>query len=344
MKYLSGIFALLLVSSCGCGKNSGTPPPAVAPSNLVVTAVVSTDNSGTVAFTATADNAVTYDYDFGDGTIKTVPTGKIDYIYNVTGNNTFYVTVNAKSASGQLISKSIQVAVNITPTLVWSDEFNVNGAPDPQKWNYETGTGSNGWGNGEAQYYTSRPENVIVQDGKLKITAKKENYNGSAYTSARLLTRDKFAFRYGKVVVSAKLPTGAGTWPAIWMLGSDVGTAGWPACGEVDIMEHKGSTLNKIYATLHYPGHSGGNGDGSTVTIQGVAESFHEYVVDWRQDKIRFYVDNQLFFTFANNNNVPFNHDFFLLINFAMGGGFGGTIDPAFTSAVFEVDYVRVYK
>ncbi len=345
MKYMSGIFAFLFISICGCGKSGNSPAPQVPPSNLVVTAVVSTDNSGNVSFTATADNAVTYDFDFGDGTIKAVPTGKIDYKYSVnTGTNSFYVTVTAKSAGGLVITKSVPVVVNVVLALFWSEEFDVNGAPDPKKWNYDIGTGDNGWGNGEAQYYTSRPENVIVQDGKLKITARKEDYNGSAYTSSRLLTRDKFTFKYGKIVVSAKLPTGGGTWPAIWMLGSNIGSVGWPACGEIDIMEHKGNQLNNIYSTLHYPGHSGANGTSSSIMIQGANTGFHQYALDWSPSQLRFYVDDQLFHTFPNNGGLPFNQEFFVLLNFAMGGGFGGAIDPAFTNGVFEVDYVRVYK
>ena len=119
----------------------------------------------------------------------------------------------------------------------------------------------------ELQNYTNRTDNSIVSNGTLKIIAKAESYNGSPYTSARLLTKDKFSFKYGKVEARAKLPEGVGTWAAIWMLGDNISTAGWPACGEIDIMEHLGRQLNKIYGTLHHPGHSGGNGDGSTVTI-----------------------------------------------------------------------------
>lgn len=203
---------------------------------------------------------------------------------------------------------------------------------------------SDGWGNQEKQYYTNRTQNVEVSNGTLKIKAIKESYNGSAYTSARLLSKGKFEFKYGKVEVSAKLPVGGGTWPAIWMLGANVGTAGWPACGEIDIMEFKGNQPTTIYGTLHYPGRSGGNADGKTTILPNAQAGFHKYTVDWGATTIRFYVDDQLFFTFNNSTAVPFNHDFFILLNFAMGGTFGGAIDPAFTSAVFEVDYVRVYK
>jgi beta-glucanase (GH16 family) len=238
-----------------------------------------------------------------------------------------------------------QVTVNVkavTPGLFWSEEFNTDGPPDPAKWGYDLGAG--GWGNAELEYYTDRPANAIVQNGVLKINAVKENYNGSAYTSARLLSKNKFAFTYGKVEVRAKLPAGVGTWPAIWMLGSDISSAGWPNCGEIDIMEHRGSELNKIFGTLHYPGRSGGNADGGTKVISNATTEFHTYSIDWSATAIKIYVDDQLYHTVANSASIPFNHDFFFILNIAMGGGFGGTVDPAFTNATMEIDYIRVYK
>ena len=178
----------------------------------------------------------------------------------------------------------------------------------------------------------------------LKIKVIKESYNGSAYTSARLLSKDKFSFKYGKVEVSAKLPTGVGTWPAIWMLGSNINTAGWPASGEIDIMEHKGSELNKIYGTLHYPGRSGGNADGSTRMITNATSEFHKYSLEWSASSIKIFVDDQLVHSVANTTALPFNHDFFLILNQAIGGGFAGPVDHAFTNSTFEIDYVRVYQ
>jgi beta-glucanase (GH16 family) len=305
-----------------------------------VNAIPSTDNSGNVSFTATAINAVSYEYDFGNGVFQTVPTVVVTYQYPNGG--TYTVNVTAKGAGGQTISKSLQVTVATALGLVWSDEFNTNGAPDPAKWGYDLGGG--GYGNNELEYYTNRPENVIVENGVLKIKAIKENYNGSAYTSARLLSKDKFAFKYGKVEVSAKLPAGVGTWPAIWMLGSNISTAGWPACGEIDIMEHRGSELNKIFGTLHYPGHSGGNADGNTKMISNATTAFHKYSLDWSASAIKIYVDDQLIHTVANTASLPFNQDFFFILNVAMGGTFGGTVDPNFTNATMEVDYIRVYR
>ncbi len=340
------LFSFFILISCKKGgTNNGTTN--TAPSNLVILANVSSDGSGTVAFTATADNAVSYDYEFGNGVFLTVASGVTNYQYTLVGSNTYTVTVTAKSSSGLTIKKSIQVTVNVSagiPVLVWSDEFNVDGAPDPAKWGYDLGTGSGGWGNNELQYYTNRPENVVVQGGSLKIKANKENYSGSIYTSARLLSKDKFVCKYGKVEVRAKLPAGVGTWPAIWMLGSDISTVSWPACGEMDIMEHRGSELNKIFGTLHYPGRSGGNADGSTKVIANATTEFHIYSLDWTSAFIKIYVDNQLYHTVTNTINIPFNHDFFFILNVAMGGTFGGPVDPTFTTATMEVDYIRLYK
>jgi len=339
MRYLSVLLLFILVMGFSCKKKS-SPPVDIAPTNLTLNAVVNTDNSGNVAFTASATNAVTYDYDYGNGIFQTVASGIVTYKYPASG--TYTVNVIAKSSTGKTISKSIQITVTVAVSLIWSEEFDVPGAPNPAKWGYDLGAG--GWGNAELQNYTNRADNVIVSNGTLKITAKAESYNGSAYTSARILSKDKFSFKYGKVEVRAKLPIGLGTWPAIWMLGNNISTAGWPACGEIDIMEHIGNQQNKIYGTLHHPGHSGGNGDGGTVTIPNVSTEFHKYSLDWSAATIKISVDDVPFFTFSNNSSLPFNQNFFIILNVAMGGTFGGTIDPAFSSSTLEIDYVRVYQ
>lgn len=311
-----------------------------APSNLSVTASVSTDNSGNVSFIASATNASTYDYDFGNGIFQTVPSGLVTYKYPASGNYT--VNVIAKNTAGQTISKSIFVMVTVAVSLLWSDEFDQSGAPNPAKWGYDIGAG--GWGNAELQFYTSRTDNAIVSNGTLKIIAIKESYNGSPYTSARLLSKEKFSFKYGKIEVRAKMPSGFGTWPAAWMLGSNINTATWPNCGEIDIVEHKGSDVNKIYGTLHYPGHFAGTADGGTKVISGATTDFHIYSCEWSASAIKFSVDDVLYYSFANNNTLPFNQNFFVLLNLAMGGNFGGSVDAGFTNATFEIDYVRVYQ
>jgi beta-glucanase (GH16 family) len=338
---------VLLVFVSGCSKDDGGGNTVITPTNLVVNTTISTDGSGKVDFTATADNAVSYDFEFGTGVVRTVANGITSYTYTLVGTNTYPVIVTAKSSTGQTLKKTISVTVTVSQpntTLVWSEEFDVNGAPNSAKWGYDIGTGSGGWGNNELQYYTNRPENVIVDGGVLKVKAIKESYSGSQYTSARILTKDKFAFTYGKVEVRAKLPAGVGTWPAIWMLGSDISSVGWPACGEIDIMEHLGRDLNRIYGTLHYPGRSGGNANGATKTITNATTEFHKYGLEWSADYIRISVDDEVYLQVPNSAGIPFNHDFFFIVNIAMGGNFGGAVDPAFTSATMEVDYIRVYK
>jgi beta-glucanase (GH16 family) len=343
MKLMSIFFSLLFATMfSACGKDDDGPAATPAPTNLVVTATVNTDNSGNVAFAATATNATTYDYDFGNGIFKTVPSGSVTYQYPASG--TYTVNVVAKGAGGQTVSKSIQVTVNVAQSLVWSDEFNTDGAPDPTKWGYDIGTGSGGWGNAELEYYTDRRDNSVVSGGTLKIIAKKETFSGSNYTSARLLSKGKYDMTYGKVEVSAKLPSGVGTWPAIWMLGSNADAVGWPACGEIDIMEHLGRDLNKIYGTLHYPGRSGGTADGNTKMIANATTEFHKYALDWSAAAIKIYVDDQLVHSVNNSNAIPFNHNFFFILNLAMGGNFAGPVDPAVTGGIMEVDYIRVYK
>ena len=333
---------LLLVSviAGSCSKSKSPGDSDTPPSNLTINAVVNSDNSGNVAFSATAMNAVSFEFDYGNGIFETVITGVVTYKYPSSG--TYTVKVTAKSASGQTISSSVQVTVTVAFGLVWSDEFDVPGAPDPAKWGYDLGAG--GWGNNELQHYTNRAENVIVSNGTLKIMAKAETYSGSAYTSARLLSKDKFSFKYGKVEARAKLPEGVGTWPAIWMLGNNISTAGWPECGEIDIMEHLGRQLNKIYGTLHHPGHSGGNADGGSITIANATTEFHKYAVEWSASVIKISVDDVVFYTFNNAANLPFNQNFFLILNMALGGNFGGAIDPAFNNATLEIDYIRVYQ
>ncbi|WP_170110174.1 glycoside hydrolase family 16 protein [Flavilitoribacter nigricans] len=231
---------------------------------------------------------------------------------------------------------------------VWADEFNTDGAPNADNWTYDLGTGDNGWGNGEAQFYTDRAENVYVDNGTLKIVAKRENYNGTQFTSTRLKTEDKFEFTYGKIEVRAKLPNGGGTWPAIWMLGADYQTNTWPACGEMDIMEHVGNNQNVVQAAIHTPSSFGDTENKASTTVNGVSDDFHVYELEWTADALKFSVDGNNFYTYEpevkDASTYPFNKDFFLILNVAIGGALGGEIDNTFTEGVMEVDYVRVYQ
>ena len=337
-------FALLsvLFVSAACGKKSTVGPSNTAPAGLTVQAKVNADSSGNVSFTATATNAVSYDYDFGNGVFQTVPSGSVTYKYPAAGS--YSVNVVAKSSGGLTVSQTVQVTVVIKTSLIWSDEFDVAGSPDATKWVYDTGTGSGGWGNNELEYYTSRTDNAVVSNGTLKIIAKKESYNGSAYTSARMLTRGLFSFQYGKIEIRAKLPASTGTWPGIWMLGNNFATAGWPACGEIDIMEQSGSQKNTILGTMHYPTQRGQYGDGGSTTVTTASSDFHRYATIWSASSIQMLVDDVVYYTLPNSSGLPFNQNFFIILNLAMGGNLGGTVDPAFTTDQMEIDYVRVYQ
>ncbi len=343
MKTMKTIALIALVAIfTNCSKNNeANVSTADKPANIILKPIVSADNSGTVAFTVTADNAVSYEFDFGNGVFQNSTTGNVTYKYPVAG--TYTVKVTAKSQSGKITVKSMQVTVSAAEVLVWSDEFEVAGAPDPGKWGYDLGN-NNGWGNGELEYYTNRTDNAVVSNGTLKINAKKETYNGFGYTSARLLTKGKFNFKYGRLEVKAKLPATAGTWPAIWALGSDVDTNPWPGCGEIDIMEQTGNDKTKVLGTFHYPGRSGGNADGSNTTVSTATSAFHVYAVQWDAAAIKISVDGIVYKTLTNSSSVPFNHNFFMILNVAMGGSLGGTIDPNFTSSTMEIDYVRYYQ
>jgi beta-glucanase (GH16 family) len=234
--------------------------------------------------------------------------------------------------------------------ITMQDEFDVAGTPNDKIWGYDIGTGTNGWGNNELQYYTDRSSNVEVKDGMLKITAIKEDYEGAAYTSARLLTKGKFDQKYGRFEARMKLPWGQGMWPAFWLLGADFDTAGWPHCGEIDIMENRGAEPTKVSGTIHGPGYSGGN----PVTKDYVLPNgrfdteFHVFGIEWGEDYINYYVDDVLYnqITPADvNGEWVFDQPFFIIINLAVGGNFGGPPDKDATVFPQEmlVDYVRVY-
>ncbi len=239
-------------------------------------------------------------------------------------------------------------------SLVFADEFDVEGAVDSSKWLFETVAPNNGaWWNGEKQHYTDRIDNAYVSEGTLKIVAKKERYTfaGSTknYTSARL--NSKFNFTYGRIDVKAKLPEGAGTWPAIWTLGTNLGTVGWPACGEIDIMEHWGHEPTKVSSAIHTVACSGVNNCpdnkiGEKV-ISDYATAFHVYSAEWTSEAIKFYLDNQLLYTYSPEtktaDNWPFTKDQFILLNVAMGADWFD-IDPDFNESAMEIDYVRVYQ
>jgi beta-glucanase (GH16 family) len=234
--------------------------------------------------------------------------------------------------------------------LVWNDEFNYTGLPDSVKWNYDTG--GHGWGNNEAQYYTSKElKNAKVENGNLIITAIHEKIDSNHYSSARLITKGKADWLYGKIEVKAKLPKGTGTWPAIWMLAS-TNPLKWPDDGEIDMMEHVGFDPGKIHFSAHTKQyhHSIGTQKTGTTMIADAQDVFHIYSVVWSSEQIEWFVDGKKVFSFANehtgNKAWPFSKPFYLLLNIAVGGFWGGQkgIDETIFPQQMLVDYVRVYQ
>jgi beta-glucanase (GH16 family) len=240
--------------------------------------------------------------------------------------------------------------------LVWSDEFAVDGAPDSTKWDYDLGDGcpdNCGWGNNELQYYTRDSTNVRVYAGQLILEARHDSLGGKPFTSAKIVTRRKGDWRYGRIEVKAKLPRGKGTWPAIWMLPTDWKYGGWPSSGEIDIMEHVGYDPGVIHGTIHTEAynHVKGTQKGEKVSIADAQDTFHVYAIDWTENKIDFYVDDNHYYSVARDpaedyKGWPFDQRFFLIMNIAVGGNWGGAegVDPSIWPQRMEIDYVRVYQ
>jgi beta-glucanase (GH16 family) len=239
--------------------------------------------------------------------------------------------------------------------LIWNDEFNYSGLPDSTKWNYDVG--GNGWGNNEKEYYKEKSlENSFVKDGKLHIVGKKEDYGNKNYTSARLTTYPKFSFQYGKVEVRAKLPKGKGTWPAIWMLPNSIRTKAekWPDCGEIDIMEEVGKDPDFIHTSMHSGIYNFLKNNQYTHfdKVSHTSDRFHLYGIEWTSRSIRFFIDHKLFYEArkgengkdTSNGGWPYDKPYFLILNLALGGNWGGNIDDSIFPATMEVDYIRVYK
>jgi beta-glucanase (GH16 family) len=234
--------------------------------------------------------------------------------------------------------------------LVLQDEFDVNGAPNSSYWNYNIGTGTNGWGNNESQYYTSRPENIVVENGMLKITAKQELYMGSGYTSARITSKGKIEKKYGRIEARVKLPYGKGIWPAFWMLGANSDTVLWPQCGEIDIMEYLGNNPTTAFGSLHGPGYSGANSITKNYTLVNdrFDTGFHVFGIEWGKNYINYYIDDVLY-NRLTPADVPgewvFNEPFYIILNVAVGGNLPGSpnSETSFPQSMY-VDYIRIYE
>jgi beta-glucanase (GH16 family) len=234
--------------------------------------------------------------------------------------------------------------------LIWSEEFNYSGLPDSTRWGYETGYIRNN----EKQYYTrARLQNVRVEDGQLIIESRKEEYNGFSYTSASINTLGKDSFPVNsRMEIRAKLPAGAGIWPAIWMMGNDIKKVDWPACGEIDIMEYLGRTPGVIYGTFHWQDAARTDSvihlaKGDTTLLTDASKNFHVYGVERTADKLSFFVDNKYYFTVHADSTIErdlFRHAFYLLINTAVGGDWGGEIDTTIFPQKYYIDWVRVFR
>lgn len=256
-------------------------------------------------------------------------------------------------AVGSSCKKSITQTYSFVASPTWEDDFTTDGLPNPAHWSYDVG--GHGWGNQELQFYTdSRLKNARVENGKLIIEAHKESFNGSAYTSARLVTKQKADWLYGRVVVRAKLPRGRGTWPAAWLLASQQTYGGqfWPDNGELDVIEHVGFDPGRVHANIHTRAyhHSIGTNKGSNVVVPDVQDAFHDYSMDWTPESVTFKIDETVIFKYNNPQQTwkewPFDKPFHLLLNIAVGGGWGGQqgIDDSIFPQKMEVEYVRYYK
>lgn len=261
------------------------------------------------------------------------------------------------AAAVLFVDHSASTAPPVNPwKLVWADEFNYTGLPDPAKWGYDVG--GHGWGNKELQYYTDkRKENARVESGSLIIEARRDAWEGHEYTSARLVSKGKGDWTYGRFEVKAKLPSGRGTWPAIWMLPSTKTYGGWPDGGEIDIMEHVGFDPDVVHASVHTKAyhHSIKTQKTANIRVPSAQSQFNVYAVEWTSEEIRGFVNEQHYFTFKNerltnpaadHKQWPFDKPFHMLLNVAVGGTWGGAegVDQTIWPQRMEIDYVRVYQ
>jgi beta-glucanase (GH16 family) len=288
----------------------------------------------------------------------------VEFFTGTTSCQWVSVPFNSEGQIGQVVSYCNGLYIysacttNTFNNLVWSDEFSVNGAISSTNWHHQTKLpNGSSWYNGEIQHYTNRLDNSNVNNGILSIVAKKETFTDQGqtkqYTSARL--NSKFAFTYGRVEIRAKLPTGIGTWPAIWMLGKNInedggffdstfGTTNWPACGEIDIMEHWGHNQNYVQSAMHTPSSYGGTVNLGGQTVSTASSQFHIYTLVWTSEQMVFSVDGVVHYTYnpavKNASTWPFNADQYLLLNVAIES----SISASFTQSAMEIDYVRVYQ
>lgn len=362
--FLIGSLGIFFIGLSACNKKN-TTPDLVLPTNLQTTI---SHTSGNASVQATAQNANFYSFTFyenGDSTTIESQQGTASYTFGQSG--TYTIKTKAHTTLNNYIQKIDQVVIFVdsvstgAPTtgytspltypglnLVWSDEF--NGSTLSSDWTYDIGTGSNGWGNNELQYYTN--DNVQVSNGLLQITAKSETFNAQDYTSTRIKTQGLKSWKYGRVDVRAALPYGKGIWPAIWMLGDNITSVSWPACGEIDIVELIGGQgLND--RTAHGTAHWSNNGShaqfGNSISLPSgkFADEFHVFSIVWNQNSITWLMDNVVYNTLdvTPAELSEFQENFFLIMNVAVGGNWPGNPDATtiFPQTMY-VDYVRVFQ
>lgn len=363
--YISFLF-IFVVSACS---SDDTAVNVVDPSNLSLEVIIDEGNTGLVEIAAEAENVAEYEISVGESGVDLITntTGNLVHTYSITG--VYLIEVKAYGTSGRFLKETRQVTVQvgdptgpidgengyITPlsyegmNMIWQDEFN-GSSLNQSFWNYEIGTGNNGWGNNELQYY--RKENTSVSDGFLVIEAKKETFSGRSYTSSRLTTQNKFDFKYGRVDIRAKLPKGQGMWPALWMLGENFSTVGWPYCGEIDIMEIVGGGEGKddtTHGTIHWDNNgSYASTGGSKQLIDGVFnDKFYVFTMKWDENNITWFLNDQQFHSVSISpaDLSEFRKEFFFIFNVAVGGNWPGSPN---SSTLFPqqmvVDYVRVFQ
>ncbi|MFA0963830.1 family 16 glycosylhydrolase [Roseivirga sp. BDSF3-8] len=369
LNFLFGSLFLLAAVACG-GEDDDSPSQPVTDTFSVGTDIAS-DGSGTVTFTATGSNISYYEYFFGEEENESPyrsEDGTAVHTYSASGD--YDVEVRAHGTTGGFTSQTLTVSVvrdepsneypsgYSTPdsydgmTLVWRDEFEGNSL-NTNDWIYEIGDGCPnlcGWGNNELQYY--RQENTSVQDGYLTIEARQENYGGRAYTSSRIITQGRQNFQYGRVDIRAVLPEGQGIWPALWMLGSNINTVSWPACGEIDIMEMIGGTGNRdatVHGTIHWDnnGSYANYGGDYSLTSGKFSDEFHVFSIIWNASSITWLVDDVEYHTVDITPEAlsEFRDEFFFIFNVAVGGNWPGSPDGSTQfPQQMTVDYVRIFQ
>ncbi len=359
------IVALSLGSFLTSCETASSSDIVVLPTNLEFSVEQSAENPGLVTVNATADRANFFRFYFGDSQdYVEQKEGETTHTYSETGEYT--LTVQAHATVSDFISESTQVNVVLpeppngipstgytTPSsyegyeLVWQDEF--DGDELSSDWTFEIGTGSNGWGNNELQYY--RQENTTVKDGYAIIEAREQNFGDRDYTSSRVITKGKQSFQYGRIDIRAALPYGQGIWPALWMLGGNFSEVGWPHCGELDIMEMIGGSgrENTIHGTIHWQSDEGyaSYGNSNSLGSGTFHDEFHVFSIVWDSESIKWYRDDILFseVDITPGHMTEFHQEFFFIMNVAVGGNWPGNPNA---STVFPqrmiVDYIRVFQ